>query len=78
MDTHVADIMASLARLEEAVGGCRKDIQENHKVSVKRLDDHAKRVGSLERSRAKLVGGMAVISLAVGGLWGWLGLGRWG
>ena len=76
MDTHVADIMASLARLEEAVGGCRKDIRENHAVSVKRLDDHAKRVGSLERSRAKLVGGMSVISVTVSGLVGWLGLGR--
>ncbi len=76
MDTHVADIMASLARLEEAVGGCRKDIRENHAVSVKRLDDHAKRVASLERSRAKLVGAMSVISVAVGGVLTWLGLGR--
>ena len=78
MDTHIADIMASLARLEEAVGGCRKDIRENHAVSVKRLDDHAKRVSSLERSRAKVVGGMAAISAAVGGTLTWLGLGRWG
>ena len=73
---HVAEMMASLARLEEAVSGCRKDIQENHAVSVKRLDDHAKRVGSLERTRAKLVGATSVISVAVGGLVGWLGLGR--
>ena len=72
----VAEMMASLARLEEAVGGCRKDIQENHAVSVKRLDDHARRVGSLERTRAKLVGAMSVISVTVGGLAGWLGLGR--
>ncbi len=73
---HVAEMMASLARLEEAVSGCRKDIQGNHAVSVKRLDDHAKRVGSLERTRAKLVGGMAVISAAVGGMVTWLGLER--
>ena len=72
----VAEMMASLARLEEAVSGCRKDIQENHAVSVKRLDDHARRVGSLERTRAKLVGAMSVISVTVGGLAGWLGLGR--
>ncbi len=77
MDKYTVEtIIASLARLEEAVAGCRKDIKENHAVSVKRLDDHAKRVGSLERSRAKLVGGMSVISVAVGGLMGWLGLGR--
>ncbi len=76
MDTHIADIMASLARLEEAVGGCRKDIRENHTVSVKRLDDHAKRVGSLERTRAKLVGAVSVVSASLAGLVGWLGLGR--
>ena len=76
MDTYIADIMAALARLEEAVGGCRKDIRENHAVSVKRLDDHARRVGSLERTRAKLVGAVSVVSASLAGLVGWLGLGR--
>ena len=76
MDTHIADIMASLARVEEAIAGCRKDVRENHAVSVKRLDDHGRRVASLERTRAKLVGVMAVVSTVIGGLAGWLGLGR--
>ncbi len=76
MDTQLAELMAAVARVEEGVTGCRNDIRENHAVSVKRLDDHAKRVGSLERTRAKLVGATSVISVAVGGLAGWLGLGR--
>lgn len=78
METQLAELMAAMARVEEGVIGCRSDIRKNHDVSVKRLDSHSKRVSSLERSRAKLVGAMSAISLAVGGLWGWLGLGRWG
>lgn len=76
VNVELAELMAAMARVEEGVTGCRSDIRRNHDVSVKRLDSHGKRVASLERTRAKLVGAMSVISLAVGSMVGWLGLGR--
>ena len=76
MDKYTIEtIIASLARLEEAVAGCRKDIKKNHDVSVLRLNDHGKRVSSLERSRAKLLGMMAATSAVVVSALAWLGLG---
>ena len=78
MDTQLAEVMTAVARVGEEVKGCRNDIQENHVESIKRLDDHGKRVAYLERTRAKQTGAgkvVAGIAAAAGAVLGYLKLG---
>ena len=69
MDTELAELMAAVARVDEGVKGCRKDIQ--------RLHDHTKRIDSLERTRdiqkgaSKILAGLAAVGSS-GGLAGYL------
>jgi len=78
MDTHTAELLAGMARVEEGIARCHDEIQRNHAVSVKRLDNHGDRVASLEHTRAKQVGASKVLAgiLAAGAsLLGWFRLG---
>ena len=56
MDTHTAKILASVARIETT-------LNELKEVSVKRLNDHADRVRSLELTRARQRGAGALIGV---------------
>lgn len=77
MDTHLAELMATVARVEEGIKSIDEKIDGLREVSVKRLNDHASRVDSLEQTRdrqrgaAKLSG---VVVLVFGAVLSWL---RW-
>jgi len=51
METQLAELMAAVARVDEGVKGCRKDIQRLHDSHVTRLNAHATKIDSLERTR---------------------------
>jgi len=55
MDTHTAEILASVARIETT-------LDELKDVSVRRLNDHADRVRSLELTRARQRGAGALVA----------------
>ncbi len=67
MDTQLAELMAAVARVDEGVKGCRKDIQRLHDSHVKRLDSNGQRIDSLERTRdiqkgaSKILAGLATL-----------------
>ena len=66
MDTHTAQILASVARIETS-------LTELKEVSVRRLNDHADRVRSLELTRARQRGAAGLLS-AIGSVAAWFGL----
>ena len=66
MGTHTAKILASVARIETT-------LTELKEVSVKRLNDHADRVRSLELTRARQRGAYALLG-ALGSVAAWFGL----
>ena len=51
MDTELAELMAAVARVDEGVKGCRKDIKRSHDSHAKRLNGQLERIDSLERTR---------------------------
>ena len=61
MDSDVADIKATVARIETT-------LEELKEVSVYRLNDHAGRVDSLERTRDRQKGAARVVAVLSGGL----------
>ena len=67
MDTHVAKILATVARIETTLD----DLKE---VSITRLNDHASRVRSLEMTRARQRGAYALVVVAAGSVGAWFGL----
>ena len=72
MDTDTAQLMAAVARVDESVKGCRRDIQRSHDSHAKRLDSQVKRIDSLERTRdiqkgaSKILAGLAAIGSSGG------------
>lgn len=58
--TEIADIMHCLGRLE----GKQDAILANHAEHVKRLNDHATRIGKLEKRMAWYAGVAAVLAAA--------------
>ena len=75
---HAAEMMAAIAKVEEGISGLHAKVDDLTKVSVKRLDAHASKIDSLERTRdrqwgaAKLSGVGIMILAAVLGVLRWL------
>ena len=75
MDTDVADMMATLARIDERQGYIIGKIDNLEQVAMKRLNSHARDIDSLQQTRdrqrgaAKLAG---VLVVALGAVLGWL------
>lgn len=57
------DVMHALGVLQAEVSGCREDIKEIKGDHKERLNHHSGRLGSLEASRAKSTGVMALIGV---------------
>ena len=72
MDEHIAKLIAAVARVEEGVRGLDEKLEAMRQASIKRLDNHAERINSLEASRDKRTGA-ARLSLAAVGILGSLG-----
>jgi len=51
MDTHLADMMTTLARIDERQGHIIKKIDNLEKVAMKRLNSHARDIDSLQQTR---------------------------
>ncbi len=65
-------IERTLGRIEQAVTDTQKDVHDLKEDMGKRLDNHTGRLGSLEKSRARLWGAGSVFStltLGVIGYW---------
>jgi len=77
MDTRLAELMASVARVEEGVKRIDRQMVDLRAISREQLNNHNIRVDSLERTRdrqrgaAKLSG---VVVVACGAILSWL---RW-
>lgn len=77
METHVADMMTALARIDERQGHIIRKIDNLEQVAIGRLNSHARDIDSLQQTRdrqrgaAKLAG---VLGVALGAVLGWL---RW-
>lgn len=67
MDSHVAELLASSARVEEQIAGTRRDVAGLKTLHHERLNKHSDRLGSLERSRAKAFG-MAKAASVIGSM----------
>lgn len=67
MDTQLTELMVAIARVDEGVKDCRKDILDLRAETIVRLDRHSARVDSLERTRdihkgaGKLLAGLAAL-----------------
>ncbi len=75
IDPTLAELLASSARVEEQVAGTRRDVAELKTLHHERLNVHSKRLGSLERSRAKMIGGskvLGVVGSVLAALIGWV------
>ena len=66
MDEHIARLIAGVARVEEGVRGLDGKFEAMRQSSLKRLDQHAKRIHSLEASRDKRTGAARLAAVAVG------------
>jgi hypothetical protein len=66
MDARLVDMIASVAKVEAGVMSLHAKVDALTKVSTMRLNDHAKRVDSLERTRDK-VKGAARLTAVLGG-----------
>ena len=51
MDTHITDIVATLARIDERQGHIIEKIDNLERVAMKRLSSHARDIDSLETTR---------------------------
>ena len=73
MENQLAEHIAAVARVDESVRGCRKDILDLRAENIVRLDHHGDRIDSLERTRdiqkgaSKILAGLAAIG-GTGGL----------
>lgn len=77
MTTH-DDIMHAIGRLEGKMDGVKSDVKQLREVSEKRLDNHANRVASLEKSRSWQKGRDGVIAFVLSGIGAWLTKGHFG
>ncbi len=68
MDNQVAEILEIAGRLDERTQAIQTDVQQ----IGERLDVHSKRLGSLEKDRARLYGMGAVLVVIAG----WVGFFR--
>ena len=74
--TELTDILAATIRLEEQATGTRRDIAALTTSTTRALENHEKRVSSLEQSRATTKGwvkGISGVGLvgAIAGFFGW-------
>lgn len=78
MDTQlVQDLIAAVARVEEGIKRIDDKIDDLQEVSVKRLNSHALRVDSLERTRDRQWGAVkfsGAVVVLLGAVLSWL---RW-
>ena len=65
MDTHTADIMATLARIDERQGHIIEKIDNLELVAMKRLNSHAHDIDSLQRTRDRQRGAAKLAALLV-------------
>ena len=66
MDTQLAEIVAAVARVEVGVEGLNEKVDDIRDTAVKRLDDHAGRIRSLELARSRLKGVAAAVVAVAG------------
>lgn len=62
IDPHLATLMASTARVEAGVVNLNEKVDDLKEVTVKRLDDHAAGIRSLELTRSRQRGGAGVLA----------------
>ncbi len=65
------EVQRSLGRIEASVEAARQDIAEHREESNKRADHHSKRLGSLEKTRARILGAGSVVTVLATGFVGW-------
>ena len=71
IDEHVAEIMSTLARVDERQGHIMTKIDRLENVAMKRLNSHARDIDSLQQTRdrqrgaAKLGGGLITTAAAL-------------
>ena len=77
MDNEIIRLIAAVARVDEGVKACRRDIQRSHDSHAKRLNGQMERIDSLERTRdiqkgaSKILAGLAAVG-GSGGLFSYL------
>ena len=59
-------MIASVARVEEGVRGLDSKFEAMRQSSLRRLDQHAKRINSLEATRDKRAGAARLAGVAIG------------
>lgn len=69
MGTQIAEIREIVGRLDERTQAIQDDVAEIRKNHGDRINTHSGRLGSLERSRAKGRGAIAILA----GLAAWVG-----
>ena len=76
MDTH-AEMMVAIAKVEEGIAGLHGKIDALKEVSVKRLNAHASKIDSLERTRDRQWGAAKLSAVGITILGAVLGFLRW-
>ena len=77
MDPQAAEMMAAIAKIEEGITGLHAKVDDLTKVSVKRLDAHANKIDSLERTRDRQWGAAKVAAVGLTILGAVMGVLRW-
>lgn len=62
-----SEVLIALGRIEEQTKHISSMLTEHKELTKERLDDHGKRIASLEQSRAKQVGIITTISVVASG-----------
>ena len=74
---HAAEMMAAIAKVEEGISGLHSKVDDLKDVSVKRLNAHADKIDSLERTRDRQWGATKLSAVGVTILGAVLGFLRW-
>ena len=77
MDTHVAEMMVAIAKVEKGITGLHGKLDDLKEVSVKRLNTHASKIDSLERTRDRQWGAGKLSAVGLMILGAVLGFLRW-
>ena len=74
---HAAEMMAAIAKVEEGIMGLHTKVDDLKDVSVKRLNAHADKIDSLERTRDRQWGAGKLSAVGLMILGAVLGFLRW-
>ena len=74
---HAAEMMAAIAKIEEGISGLHTKVDDLKEVSVKRLDAHATKSDSLERTRDRQWGAAKVAAVGLTIMGAVMGVLRW-